>query len=29
MIMYNGVMERKKAYENLFKIYEYIVISKL
>mgnify|MGYP000605387666 CR=1 FL=1 len=29
MIMYNGVMKDKKAYENLFKIYEYIVISKL
>lgn len=29
MILYNGVIESKKAYENMFKIYKYIVMSKL
>lgn len=29
MIMYNRVMESKKDYENVFKIYKYIVMRKL
>lgn len=29
MIMYNGVMESKKDYENVLKIYKYIAMSKL
>ncbi len=29
MIIYNGVMDSKNAYKNLFKFYKYIAMSKL